>query len=262
MLAASCCCCSLLQWESFLKLWVGCTAWLSTATARTAQELDCTPDWPHCTLYTILKGVVNLMASLRWSHFGQRHARIHSILAVHLLLLSVLGPSTASTGTAVIAATCLSLSHSDFNIGVTSGVQPYRQLHCCDVICVVSAGPKGLQQYIDTVRQGKGQNPKQYSARYICSLVGDFHRTLLYGGELRHSYPACGHRAGHFHIIGGTLSFGVLQCIGQQTWQPVTCAVSKQLQAALNSVMTGKSKNAGGCNTYVVRGTWCLEVFG
>jgi fructose-1,6-bisphosphatase len=43
--------------------------------------------------------------------------------------------------------------------------------------------PKGLQAYIDTIRQGKGQNPKQYSARYICSLVGDFHRTLLYGGQ-------------------------------------------------------------------------------
>eukprot|EP00775_Hariotina_reticulata_P012263 gene12263-12401_t len=42
--------------------------------------------------------------------------------------------------------------------------------------------PAGLQRYIDTIRQGKGQNPKQYSARYICSLVGDFHRTLLYGG--------------------------------------------------------------------------------
>jgi hypothetical protein len=37
-------------------------------------------------------------------------------------------------------------------------------------------------QYIDTIRQGKGQYPKQYSARYICSLVADFHRTLLYGG--------------------------------------------------------------------------------
>jgi len=48
---------------------------------------------------------------------------------------------------------------------------------------VLPSGPKGLQQYIDTIRQGKGQNPKQYSARYICSLVGDFHRTLLYGGE-------------------------------------------------------------------------------
>lgn len=42
--------------------------------------------------------------------------------------------------------------------------------------------PKGLQRYIDAIRQGKGQNPKQYSARYVCSLVADFHRTLLYGG--------------------------------------------------------------------------------
>jgi fructose-1,6-bisphosphatase I len=32
------------------------------------------------------------------------------------------------------------------------------------------------------VRQGKGESGKQYSARYICSLVADFHRTLLYGG--------------------------------------------------------------------------------
>ncbi|KDP29993.1 hypothetical protein JCGZ_18760 [Jatropha curcas] len=42
--------------------------------------------------------------------------------------------------------------------------------------------PEGLRQYIDTVRQGKGRYPKKYSARYICSLVADFHRTLLYGG--------------------------------------------------------------------------------
>ncbi|KAK1386265.1 hypothetical protein POM88_024000 [Heracleum sosnowskyi] len=42
--------------------------------------------------------------------------------------------------------------------------------------------PEGLRKYIDTVRQGKGKYPKKYSARYICSLVADFHRTLLYGG--------------------------------------------------------------------------------
>ncbi|RWW32773.1 hypothetical protein BHE74_00028145 [Ensete ventricosum] len=42
--------------------------------------------------------------------------------------------------------------------------------------------PDGLRRYIDTVRQGKGQFPKKYSARYICSLVADFHRTLIYGG--------------------------------------------------------------------------------
>ncbi|KAJ6805294.1 fructose-1,6-bisphosphatase, chloroplastic isoform X1 [Iris pallida] len=42
--------------------------------------------------------------------------------------------------------------------------------------------PDGLRRYIDTVRQGKGQLAKKYSARYICSLVADFHRTLIYGG--------------------------------------------------------------------------------
>eukprot|EP00252_Welwitschia_mirabilis_P003812 TRINITY_DN13880_c0_g1_i1.p1 TRINITY_DN13880_c0_g1~~TRINITY_DN13880_c0_g1_i1.p1 ORF type:complete len:390 (+),score=78.18 TRINITY_DN13880_c0_g1_i1:106-1275(+) len=42
--------------------------------------------------------------------------------------------------------------------------------------------PEGLKKYIDTIRQGKGQSSKKYSARYICSLVADFHRTLLYGG--------------------------------------------------------------------------------
>ncbi|KAI3788997.1 hypothetical protein L2E82_01781 [Cichorium intybus] len=30
--------------------------------------------------------------------------------------------------------------------------------------------------------RGKGKFPKKYSARYICSLVADFHRTLMYGG--------------------------------------------------------------------------------
>ncbi|PON98347.1 Fructose-1,6-bisphosphatase [Trema orientale] len=42
--------------------------------------------------------------------------------------------------------------------------------------------PEGLRKYIDTIRQGKGKHPKKYSARYICSLVADLHRTLLYGG--------------------------------------------------------------------------------
>ncbi|XP_050210177.1 fructose-1,6-bisphosphatase, chloroplastic [Mercurialis annua] len=42
--------------------------------------------------------------------------------------------------------------------------------------------PEGLRRYIDTVRQGKGRYPKKYSARYICSLVADFHRTMMYGG--------------------------------------------------------------------------------
>lgn len=43
-----------------------------------------------------------------------------------------------------------------------------------------------LKKYIDDLKD-PGPNRKPYSARYIGSLVGDFHRTLLYGGI--YGYP-------------------------------------------------------------------------
>lgn len=42
--------------------------------------------------------------------------------------------------------------------------------------------PEGLKSYITDIRTGRSESGKQYSSRYICSLVGDFHRTLVYGG--------------------------------------------------------------------------------
>lgn len=42
--------------------------------------------------------------------------------------------------------------------------------------------PPGLQRYIDDIKNGRSQWGKRYSSRYVCSLVADFHRTLLYGG--------------------------------------------------------------------------------
>ncbi|KAJ1297808.1 hypothetical protein BS78_01G405600 [Paspalum vaginatum] len=43
-----------------------------------------------------------------------------------------------------------------------------------------------LKQYMDSLKE-PGDSGKPYSARYIGSLVGDFHRTLLYGGI--YGYP-------------------------------------------------------------------------
>lgn len=43
-----------------------------------------------------------------------------------------------------------------------------------------------LRAYMDSLKE-PGPNGKPYSARYIGSLVGDFHRTLLYGGI--YGYP-------------------------------------------------------------------------
>ena len=47
---------------------------------------------------------------------------------------------------------------------------------------------EGLQNYMTSLKTGgEEQGSKPYSARYIGSLVGDFHRTLLYGGI--YGYP-------------------------------------------------------------------------
>jgi len=42
--------------------------------------------------------------------------------------------------------------------------------------------PEGLTTYINDIKNGKGTWGKKYSSRYICSMVADLHRTLLYGG--------------------------------------------------------------------------------
>merc|ERR1719395_299763 len=39
-----------------------------------------------------------------------------------------------------------------------------------------------LQKYIDDLQNGQGETGKRYTSRYIGSMVGDVHRTLLYGG--------------------------------------------------------------------------------
>ncbi|KAL3144426.1 hypothetical protein ABBQ32_004172 [Trebouxia sp. C0010 RCD-2024] len=47
---------------------------------------------------------------------------------------------------------------------------------------------KGLQDYMMSLKDADKHGGKPYSARYIGSLVGDFHRTMLYGGI--YGYPA------------------------------------------------------------------------
>merc|ERR1719171_2197240 len=39
-----------------------------------------------------------------------------------------------------------------------------------------------LTEYITTIQKGEGETGQQYTSRYIGSMVGDVHRTLLYGG--------------------------------------------------------------------------------
>jgi fructose-1,6-bisphosphatase I len=45
-----------------------------------------------------------------------------------------------------------------------------------------------MRKYVKAVQSGKGETGIKYSARYIGSMVGDVHRTLLYGGIF--AYPS------------------------------------------------------------------------
>ena len=70
--------------------------------------------------------------------------------------------------------------------------------------------PKGLQEYIDSIRTGEGESGKQYSARYVCSLVADAHRTLLYGG-------VCMNPRSHLRLVyeGAPMAFIMEQAGGR-----------------------------------------------
>ncbi|GAB5358887.1 hypothetical protein AAMO2058_000497500 [Amorphochlora amoebiformis] len=70
--------------------------------------------------------------------------------------------------------------------------------------------PEGLKKYINDMKQGKGAWGKQYSSRYVCSLVADVHRTLLYGGWAGNPRP-------HLRLLfeAAPLSFIVQQAGGE-----------------------------------------------
>jgi fructose-1,6-bisphosphatase I len=66
-------------------------------------------------------------------------------------------------------------SHHDIRIPERGQIYSVNEAHYFD-------WPSGLRRYVDNVRQGRGQTRKQYSARHVGSLVGDVHRTVIYGG--------------------------------------------------------------------------------
>jgi len=41
--------------------------------------------------------------------------------------------------------------------------------------------PAGLPEYVDDIKRGVGETQLTYTSRYIGSMVGDIHRTILYG---------------------------------------------------------------------------------
>jgi len=75
-----------------------------------------------------------------------------------------------------------------------------------------------LQTYINNLKAGKGESGDKYSARYIGSMVGDIHRTLLYGGIF--GYPGDAKNPnGKLRLLyeGAPMSFLLEQAGGKST---------------------------------------------
>jgi len=75
-----------------------------------------------------------------------------------------------------------------------------------------------LQTYINNLKAGKGESGQKYSARYIGSMVGDIHRTLLYGGIF--GYPGDAKNPnGKLRLLyeGAPMSFLLEQAGGKST---------------------------------------------
>ena len=72
------------------------------------------------------------------------------------------------------------LSHPDMKIPETSSIMSFNEAntHMWD---------EPLQEVVANWKAGTGKSGKKFSSRYIGSMVGDVHRTLLYGGVF--GYP-------------------------------------------------------------------------
>jgi len=75
---------------------------------------------------------------------------------------------------------------------------------------------KPMQDYIQDIQEGKGETKTPYALRYIGSMVGDVHRTLLYGGVF--AYPADNkHKDGKLRLLyeGAPMAFILEQAGGK-----------------------------------------------
>merc|ERR1712106_1250906 len=66
-----------------------------------------------------------------------------------------------------------------------------------------------LRAYVEDIQRGKGESKVQYTSRYIGSMVGDVHRTLLYGGLF--GYPAHHEKGGVHSRRGRVIGKGPLE---------------------------------------------------
>jgi fructose-1,6-bisphosphatase I len=115
-----------------------------------------------------------------------------------------------------VAGFTLDTDVGDFKLTRPSIEIPKRgKIYSCNQ-ANMSQWDEPMRQYINDLQDGKGQTGNKYALRYIGSMVGDVHRTLLYGGIF--AYPADKkHKDGKLRLLyeGAPMSFLVEQAGGK-----------------------------------------------
>lgn len=110
-----------------------------------------------------------------------------SLVAAGYILYSSSTEMVFTYGKGVVGFT-LDLSIGEFIMTRPQIVIPPRgNIYSCNMANLWN-WDEPMKEYIEDIATGKGETGKTYSLRYIGSMVGDIHRTLLYGGIF--SYPA------------------------------------------------------------------------
>ena len=60
---------------------------------------------------------------------------------------------------------------------------------------------ESFRDYIKTIKTGKGWTGQRYAPRYVGSMVGDIHRTLLYGGIFAYPSDKLNHPDGNLQLL-------------------------------------------------------------
>lgn len=60
---------------------------------------------------------------------------------------------------------------------------------------------ESFRQYIRTIKMGQGWTGQRYAHRYVGSMVGDIHRTLLYGGIFAYPSDSLDHPDGNLQLL-------------------------------------------------------------
>ena len=104
--------------------------------------------------------------------------------------------------------------------------------------------PQGLREYIQCAKRGTGETGLTYTSRYIGSLVGDVHRTLMYGGVFGYPGDTKGAPDGKLRLLHkvAPLSFLVEQAGGKASTGSgrILDVVPKSLRDRVSTYMGSK----------------------